>query len=149
MAPKTKTLDALGQTYLREYRIVAGYSLIAAARLLDLSPSQLSNIETFKSPYNQRLIEKASVLYRCAPADLLGRHPLQPPDLDMSALFQVIVLFEQSCIRNDRVTRATPFQKAEAIVILYRLLASGDKTMQDEAEIDNRLRAILEEAENG
>lgn len=149
MAPKAKKLLDLGPTFLKQYRVSAGYSQDSAARLLDISPPQLSLIESSKSPYTQRLLERAAILYRCTPADLLGRDPVSPPTLDLSALFQVVVIFERSCIRNNRVTRATPEQKADAVVLLYRLLASGDKITQNEIELDNRLKLVWEEDGDG
>lgn len=149
MAPISKPLETLGKTFLKEYRRAAGLSQERAAAELKITRPLLSQIENAKSPYSQRHLEQAAKLYGCTPAEILDRPPNYVPDIDLDLLYKTIVVFEESCIRNGRVTKATPEQKAEAIVTLYRLVASGDKVIPNDDEVDDHLKQVWEDTDDG
>lgn len=76
MAQHAKKLARnLQVTHLREWREHRDYSLEEAAEEFGMTHGQLSRIERGKSPYSQRLLENAAVLYRCTVIDLLSRAP--------------------------------------------------------------------------
>lgn len=124
MAPVTKPKDALGKTFLTQYRRAAGLSQEAAARELKISRGLLSQIENAKSPYSQRLLEQASRLYGCTPADILERPPNYVTDVDLNLLQRVILSVEECCAQNPHL-QPSPQEKAASIISLYRLVASG------------------------
>lgn len=78
--PKKKAED-LQPTHLREWREFRDLSLESAAETFGITHGQLSKIERGKSPYNQRLLEKAAGLYKCSVVDLLTRGPTEAEDL--------------------------------------------------------------------
>lgn len=78
MAPVKKTLGSLGSTFLKEWREHANLDQEAAAARLNVSRTLLSKIEGKKSPYTQRHLEAASVVYNCEPWELLAVNPKDP-----------------------------------------------------------------------
>jgi len=79
--PSKKKTDELQPTKLRQWREFRDLSLESAADVFGITHGQLSKIERGKSPYNQRLLEKAADLYRCTVIDLLARAPDEAEDL--------------------------------------------------------------------
>jgi transcriptional regulator with XRE-family HTH domain len=66
------------RTFLRQWRDKAGLNQEQAADRIGLTQSQLSRIESGRSPYNQDFLERAAEAYQCEPADLLMRD-IAPP----------------------------------------------------------------------
>lgn len=81
MAPVTKPKRPLRQTFLREWREHAGLDQEEAATELDISRTLLSKIENARSPYSQRILERAAEVYGCTPAELLARDPTNQDSL--------------------------------------------------------------------
>lgn len=61
--------------FIRAYRKKAGLSQEIAAERIGIARSYLSKIETGKRRYDELFLESAAKVYRCTPADLIGRHP--------------------------------------------------------------------------
>lgn len=61
--------------FLRKWRLHREMKQQEAADKIGLSRSHLSNIETGRKGYDQGFIEAAARVYRCSPADLIGRDP--------------------------------------------------------------------------
>ncbi len=66
------------KTYLREWREFRELTLEQACSRFDMSPAQLSRIETGKSPYTQDFLELAAHAYQTDVASLLMRDPSDP-----------------------------------------------------------------------
>lgn len=81
MAPVKKPTHPLDRTFLREWREHAGYDQETAAAQLNVSRTLLSKIENARSPYSQRILERAAELYRCTAAELLIHNPEDPNSL--------------------------------------------------------------------
>ena len=68
-------------TFLRQWRLHRGKTLVQVAEELHMSHGQLSRIERGQQPYNQELIERLAELYMCEPVDLLIRDPSEPTNI--------------------------------------------------------------------
>ncbi len=115
MAPKSKPKVHLTRTFLREWRRTSRLSQEDAAKELQISRSLLSQIENAKSPYTQRLIENASALYQCSPAEIIGG----PGILNYELLRDSVKSVEQICIRMHAANISID-EKAKMIVDFYR-----------------------------
>lgn len=114
MAPISKPRVQYQMTFLREWRRRNNLSQEQAARELNISRPLLSQIENAKSPYNQRLIETAAVLYQCTPAEIIGG----PGLIDHKTLRSSIKSVDDFC--RERGSPITPDEKADMVVGLYR-----------------------------
>lgn len=63
------------KTYLREWREFNERSLESVAAQMGLTHGQLSKIERGLHPYNQHVLEVATLEYGCTVLDLLSRPP--------------------------------------------------------------------------
>lgn len=63
------------RTYLKEWRDYRGRRQNEVADLLEIAPSTLSRLEAGKTPYDQDVLEKLSVIYGCDPEDLISINP--------------------------------------------------------------------------
>ncbi|MBN9001797.1 MAG: helix-turn-helix transcriptional regulator [Rhizobiales bacterium] len=77
----TKQPESLTTTHLRAWREFRELTLEEVAPKFKKTHGQLSKIERGKSPYNQRLLEKAAELYGCTVLDLLTRDPDEAVEL--------------------------------------------------------------------
>jgi transcriptional regulator with XRE-family HTH domain len=75
MAPVKKTPRQRNRTFFREWREHRGLKQYEAAERLEVEPSTLSRIESGESPYDQDMLERMALAYRCDPADLLAIDP--------------------------------------------------------------------------
>jgi transcriptional regulator with XRE-family HTH domain len=64
------------RTFLKEWREYRGYTQEQAAEMIGMDRSNLSRVERGEIPYSQALLEAAAEAYRCDPADLIIRNPL-------------------------------------------------------------------------
>lgn len=110
MPPVKKPQRPLQRHFMKEWRNYRELSQERAASRLDISRSQLSKIENFKSPYSQGLIEAAAEAYNCTVADLLIRNPL-----DTSAPWSIM----------DQLQKATPNLRQQAAAVIETLLKTG------------------------
>lgn len=78
MPPVKRPPRDRNRTYIREWRDYREKQQDAVAAELDISASTLSRLETGKSPYDQDVIERLAIIYRCDPEDLISINPLQP-----------------------------------------------------------------------
>ncbi|NEI71046.1 helix-turn-helix domain-containing protein [Rhizobium lusitanum] len=123
VAPIAKPKHQLQKTYLREWRRLRGISQEKAAVELNVSRPLLSQIENAKSPYTQRLLERASEVYGCTPTELLCG-PKHSFDFDL--LFRVVVSIEESAAKLELSSRVSPQHKAKAIIELYKFGSTND-----------------------
>lgn len=68
-------------TFLRQWRLKYGKTLVHVAEHLHMTHGHLSKVERGQQPYNQELLERLAELYMCAPADLLIRDPSEPTNI--------------------------------------------------------------------
>lgn len=68
----------LQRHFFKEWREHVGLDQERAAERIGLSRTQLSKIENLKSPYSQRILERAADAYGCSPADIIMRNPGDP-----------------------------------------------------------------------
>jgi transcriptional regulator with XRE-family HTH domain len=61
--------------FLKEWRLHAKLSQEAAAERMGFERSYVSKVERGKRRYDEPFLEAAAKVYRCTPADLIGRHP--------------------------------------------------------------------------
>ena len=116
MAPIAKPKMQLQKTFLREWRRRSNLSQDAAARELNISRPLLSQIENAKSPYTQRLVENAAVLYGCTPAEILAG----PGVLNFDLLKTSIESVDEICIRQRVDATISTAEKATMVVNFYR-----------------------------
>lgn len=107
MARVAKPRPELGRTFLKEWREHRGLTQEQAAERLAISRTLLSKIENAKSPYSQGFLEAAAMAYRCEPADLIMRNPLNP-----DAVWSI----------TDNLRKASPEKVREAAAIVEALL---------------------------
>ena len=69
------------QHFLRAWRKYRGYTLEQIAERIGMTHQNLGKIERGAVPYNQHLLERLAEEYRCEPADLIIRDPLDPDGL--------------------------------------------------------------------
>ncbi|TCU34059.1 helix-turn-helix domain-containing protein [Rhizobium azibense] len=141
MAPIAKPKYQLQKTFLREWRRISGISQKDAAVELNISRPLLSQIENAKSPYTQRLIERAAQVYGCTPTEIL-RGPKHPIDIDL--LFRTIVVIEESILRNGLAKKTTSIQKAHSIIELFKLASNNDNRPPTPEEADELLKRSVE-----
>lgn len=68
-------------TFLRQWRLHRGKTLVQVADALHISHGYLSKVERGKQPYNQDLLETLAALYMCEVVDLLIRDPSEPTNI--------------------------------------------------------------------
>lgn len=78
MPPVKKPERERQRTYFAEWREFRGLKQFEAADRLEIDASTLSRLENGKSPYDQDILERLALLYRCDADDLLSNNPLQP-----------------------------------------------------------------------
>lgn len=62
--------------FIKEWRkLHAKLSQEAAAERMGIDRSYISKVETGERRYDELFLEAAAKVYRCTPADLIGRHP--------------------------------------------------------------------------
>lgn len=110
MPKVTPRIRPLRRTFLRHWREFRGLNQDQAAERIGIDRSQLSRIENGKSPYNQAFLEAAAYAYRCDPADLLMRNPL-----DESAIWALM----------DAVRNATTEKQKQISAVIETLLKTG------------------------
>ena len=90
-----------------------------AAKELQVSRGLLSQIENAKSPYTQRLLERAAEVYGCSPTELLsGPKHLVNADL----LRRIIVEVENALAQSQRDRNFSPNQRADIVVEVFSFL---------------------------
>ena len=114
VAPVSKPKVNLQKTFLRYWRRNASLSQEDAAARLRISRGLLSQLENAKTPYSQRLLEQAAIVYRCTPAELIAG----PNCINLDVLEKSIEMVEHSCLRLQ--IRVTPAEKADMILKSYR-----------------------------
>lgn len=67
--------------FIREWRKYRGFTLERLAEKIGMSPGNLSNIETNKTPYDRDNLHAIAVALDCELADLLTRDPNDPDPL--------------------------------------------------------------------
>jgi len=76
-------------TFIRDWRKHRALKVWQLAERVGISESQLSRIETGKSPYIQDLLEAIAIELGCSASDLLIRRPTDPASIwDMLAPLQ-------------------------------------------------------------
>lgn len=110
MPKVTPRIKPLRRTFIRHWREHRGLNQDQAAERIGIDRSQLSRIENGKAPYNQPFLEAAAYAYRCDPADLLMRNPL-----DKDAIWALIEL----------VRDATPEKQKQISAVVETLLKTG------------------------
>src|SRR5581483_5537757 len=75
MAPVKKPPHRRSRHFLKEWRDFRDISQEEAADRAGISRSSLSKIESGRVPYNQDLLERLAVVYRCTPDDLIAVAP--------------------------------------------------------------------------
>jgi transcriptional regulator with XRE-family HTH domain len=114
VAPVTKPKVNLQKTFLRYWRRNAKLSQEEAAEKMQVSRGLLSQLENAKTPYSQRLLEQAAIIYDCTPAELIAG----PNCLNIEVLKKSIESVEEICLRM-RI-QAGPAEKADMILKFYR-----------------------------
>lgn len=110
MPKVTPRIRPLRRTFIRHWREFRELNQDQAAERIGIDRSQLSRIENGKAPYNQAFLEAAAYAYRCDPADLLMRNPL-----DDDAIWTLI-----------DVVRGTSSEKQKQIsAVIETLLKTG------------------------
>lgn len=110
MPKVTPRIRPLRRTFIRHWREFRELNQDHAAERIGIDRSQLSRIENGKAPYNQAFLEAAAYAYRCDPADLLMRNPL-----DDDAIWTLI-----------DVVRGTSSEKQKQIsAVIETLLKTG------------------------
>jgi transcriptional regulator with XRE-family HTH domain len=73
MSGKKSAIDLYVVAQVREMRLKAGYSQVALAVQLELSPGFIGHIESFNSnaSYNLRHLNKLANIFKCSPKDFL------------------------------------------------------------------------------
>jgi transcriptional regulator with XRE-family HTH domain len=73
MLGSKSAIDLYVVARVREKRIDAGYSQVALAVLLDVSPGFIGNVESFHSnaSYNLRHLNKLAAILNCSPREFL------------------------------------------------------------------------------
>lgn len=61
--------------FIKEWRLHAKLSQEVAADRMGVERSYVSKVENGKRRYDEIFLEAAAKVYRCTPADLIGRHP--------------------------------------------------------------------------
>jgi transcriptional regulator with XRE-family HTH domain len=61
--------------FIKEWRAFNQLTQEDAAALIDIDRTFLSKIERLQAQYNQDFLERASVAYKCSPADLISIDP--------------------------------------------------------------------------
>ena len=136
LAPVTKPKLQLQKTFLREWRRARNISQEAAARELNITRSLLSQLENAKSPYTQRLIERAAALYGCSPAEILAG-PTATVNVEM--LYRTIVVIEQSRPEIDL------HEKARTVATLYHFMTADHQLLFNPEIAEQFLRRALDE----
>ncbi|MFA7308104.1 MAG: helix-turn-helix transcriptional regulator [Hyphomicrobium sp.] len=75
MAPVPKKPRERNRTFMREWRDFRRLSQEEVADKLDIDRSTISRIERGESPYDQDILERLALVYRCDPEDLLAINP--------------------------------------------------------------------------
>lgn len=78
MAPVPKPKRTRYKHFIREWRLHCDKSQDDVADYLGVNQSSISNLENRKTPYDQDVLERLSVLFGCEPEDLLAINPLRP-----------------------------------------------------------------------
>lgn len=110
MTRQPRPKPTLRRTFLRQWREYRNLSQEQAAERVGLDRSQLSRIENGQTPYNQAFLEAAAIAYRCEPADLLMRNPL-----DKSAVWTLI----------DAVRDTSPATQKQIQAIVETIIKTG------------------------
>lgn len=97
----------MARQYFKEWREYRHLSQVRAASRVGLDQGTLSKIERGVRRYNQDLLEAMAHAYRCEPADLLMRNPL-----DRNAVWSI----------TDQLLKADPITQDRAIRIVKELL---------------------------
>ena len=95
------------RTFLKEWRKHRLLTQEQAAERFDLDQSTLSRIERGVTPYDQDFLEAAAYAYRCTPADLLMRNPL-----DKDSIWSIA----------DNLRKAAPRDRARVVAVVETLL---------------------------
>lgn len=75
-----KRSKAKPKHFIREWRkLHAKLSQEDAADRMGVDRSYISKVETGQRRYDELFLEAAAKVYRCTPADLIGRHPSDKP----------------------------------------------------------------------
>ncbi|MFA6246594.1 MAG: helix-turn-helix transcriptional regulator [Mucilaginibacter sp.] len=71
MSGTKSPIDIYVVAKVREMRLKAGYSQVALAVQLELSPGFIGHVESFKSnaSYNLRHLNKLAAIFKCSPKD--------------------------------------------------------------------------------
>ena len=77
---------------------------------MGISQATLSRLERGLHPYDQDFLELAAEAYRCTPADLIVRNPLQP-----DSVWSI----------TDNLRKATPAQREQISAVVEALLKTG------------------------
>lgn len=110
MPKVTPRIRPLRRTFIRQWREYRDLNQDQAAERIGIDRSQLSRIENGKAPYNQAFLEAAAYAYRCDPADLLMRNPL-----DETAIWSLV----------DAVRNATIERQKQIVAVVETLLKTG------------------------
>lgn len=88
MAPKAKPKRKRNKHFIRNWRLFRDKTQADVAEYLDSDQSSISNLETYKTPYDQDSLERLAIFFGCDTDDLLHVDPLKfdPPRLVYSAL---------------------------------------------------------------
>lgn len=81
MPPVKRQPRRRNRTYFKEWREFRVLKQYEAAERLDVEPSTLSRLESGESPYDQDMLERMAVAYKCQPSDLLAVNPLLEDNL--------------------------------------------------------------------
>lgn len=110
MPPIPKQRQKRRKTFLKEWREHRQLTQAQAAERLQIDQSTLSRIERGDIPYNQDFLESAAFAYRCEPADLIMRNPL-----DKDAVWSI----------TDNLRTASPDVQAQIRAVVEALVTKA------------------------
>jgi transcriptional regulator with XRE-family HTH domain len=71
------------QHFIKKWREFRQLSQEDVAALIEVDRTSISRVERGETPYDQDLLEKLSLVYRCDPDDLISVDPLEPDPLKL------------------------------------------------------------------
>lgn len=110
MPPVPKPKRKRERHFIREWRLYRKKTQSDLADYLGVNQSTVSNLETGKTPYDQDVLERLAVLFRCDAGDLLEVNPMDHDALRL--------------IYSD-LQRASSDVKARALGYIEALLKAG------------------------
>ena len=82
MPPVKKKPRVRRSAFFKEWREFREFKQYEGAERIGVDPATMSRLESGKTPYDQDILEKLALAYRCEPGDLLRVNPLKATPLE-------------------------------------------------------------------